>query len=210
MRKLFAACVAILLCCSATFAQSMKSKPYFGVKAGLNLSTFRGAVDYANYDAKIKVGGVVGGFVGIPLSSKFALQPEFLYSQMGARAFDDNWGKKTLYYNFFSIPVLVKFKMFEKWNLVGGPQFDFLIRARQKDYLDRKTTITNDIKDFDFAYTIGFETWLSRNVVVGARYIHGSQDVSTTSDNNTLFNQAVQATVGWRLFKHVKTKKVKK
>lgn len=210
MRKLFAAWVAILLCCSITFAQTAKSKPFFGAKAGLNLSTFRTAVDYSTFEPKVKAGAVLGGFVCIPLSNKFSLQPEFLYSQMGAKAFDDILGKKTFYYNFFAMPLLVKFKVFPKWNLVGGAEMDFLIRARQKDYLNHKTTITNTIKDFDFAYTIGFETWLSKNIVVGARYIHGTQDLSPTSDENTTFNQTIQSTIGWRLFKKVKKAKVKK
>jgi hypothetical protein len=207
MRKSFAAIAAILLCCTITMAQNGKKKPAFGVKAGLNLSTFRTAVDYSNYDPNIKLGAVLGGFVDIPISSKFAFQPEFLYSQLGSKAFDDFYGKKTLYYNYFSVPLLVKFKVCKNWNLLGGGEADFLIRAREKDYLDHKTTITNDIKDFDFAFTIGVETVLSKNMVVAARYIHGTQDVSTTSDENTLFNQAVQATIGWKLFK--KTKKAK-
>lgn len=106
--------------------------------------------------------------------------------------------------------MLVKFKVFEKWNLVAGPEFDFLIRAREKDYLNHRNTLTNDIKDFDFAFTVGFETWLSKNVVVGARYIHGTQDVSSTPNENTLFNQAVQATIGWKLLKSTQAKKENK
>jgi len=207
MRKSLAAIAALLLCCTISMAQTGKKKATFGFKAGINLSTFRTAVDYSNYDPNIKLGGVIGGFVDIPISSKFAFQPEFLYSQLGSKAFDDFYGNKTLYYNYFSVPLLVKFKMFKNWNLLGGGEADFLIRAREKDYLDHKTTITNDIKDFDFAYTIGVETSLSKNIVVALRYIHGTQDVSTTSDENTLFNQALQATFGWKLFKKVKKAK---
>jgi hypothetical protein len=210
MRKLLAAWVAVLICCASLFAQNGKAKAAFGFKAGVNLSTFRTAVDYSNYDANLKLGGVFGAFVDIPLSRKFSLQPEFLYSQMGAKAFDDLWGHKTLYYNYFSIPILVKFKVFNKWNLVGGPQLDNLIRAREKDYLNHKSTLTSVIKDFDFAVTLGVETSLSKNIVVGARYIHGTQDVSETADENTLFNQGVQATIGWKFFKATKKAKKKK
>lgn len=96
MRKLLAALVVVLLCCSATLAQKMKSSPAFGLKTGVNISTFRSAVDYPNYDANLKIGLVFGGFVDIPLSSRFAFQPEFLYSQMGAKAFDDSGQKNTL------------------------------------------------------------------------------------------------------------------
>src|SRR5262245_40935535 len=120
MRKSFAVLAVVLLSCTSVFAQKDKAK--FGFKAGVNLSTFRTAVDYSNYEANIKPGGVIGAFVDIPVSRKFSFQPEFLYSQMGAKAFDDLWGHKTLSYNYFSVPLLIKYKVFTKWNLVGGPQ----------------------------------------------------------------------------------------
>jgi hypothetical protein len=55
------------------------------------------------------------------------------------------------------------------------------------------------------------EAAASRNFVVGARYIHGSQDVSTKSGQNTFFNQGVQVTVGYKLLKKThKKERVKK
>jgi len=202
MRKLPAALVAVLLCCSAVFAQQKKEKPSFGFKAGVNISTFRTAVDYSDFEPTPKLGQVFGAFVQIPLSSHFILQPEFLYSQMGSMAKSTLWGQTTFRYNYFSIPVLLKYKIGKTFSVSAGFEADNLLRARQKQTY-KTSTITYDIKDFDFAYTAGIAT-AGKSWTFDLRYIHGSQDVSPAAGETTFFNQAVQVTVGYKLPKKVK------
>lgn len=206
MRKIVAAAVAVLLCFTS-IAQSTKQKAGFGFKAGINVSTFRTAVKYETFDPGLKAGFALGAFVDVPVYRKFSFQPEFIYSQMGATAFDDFFGEKTYRLNYFSMPLLVKFRACRNFNVIAGPQLDFLIRGREEDNADHVTTITNDIKDFDFAVTAGVEFILSKNITAGARYIHGTQDISTTMNENTLFNQGVHFNFAWKLLK--KAKKVK-
>jgi Outer membrane protein beta-barrel domain len=207
MRKLLAAMVAVILCCSATFAQKAKSKSVFGFKGGFNASTFRTAVHYDNFDPDWKAGLVLGAFVEIPLAGNLTVQPEFLYSEMGSKGGSGEWGNVTFRYDYFSIPVLIKYRFCKSFNVFVGPQADFLIRARQRDFY-RTVTITNDIKDFDFAVTAGLEAWFSKQFVLSARYIHGVRDVSFENETHTFFNQGVQVTFGYKLFK--KAKKAKK
>jgi len=207
MRKIFVAAVAVLLCVSISFAQTTKPKTAFGFKAGFNVSSFRTAVDYENFDAKLKAGFALGAFVDIPVAGKFSVQPEFIYSQMGAKAFDDFFGEKTYRLNYFSVPLLVKYEACRNFRVFVGPQLDFLIRGKEEDQLEHTTIITNTVKDFDFAVTAGFEFVLSRNITAGARYIHGTQDVSTTLNENTMFNQGVHFSFAWKLLKRVKKAK---
>lgn len=207
MRKSLAALAAILLLCSAVFAQKAKTKATLGFKAGVNVSTFRPAVDYSDFDPNLKLGQVFGAFVQIPVcNTRFSIQPEFLYSQLGAKSSSTLWGDATFRYNYFSVPVLVKYKVVTGFHVFAGAEADFLIRARLKQ-LYKTSTVTYDIKDFDFAYTAGLSA-SGKKWVFDIRYIHGSQDVSPEPDQNTLFNQAVQATVGYKL--HKKAKKAKK
>jgi Outer membrane protein beta-barrel domain len=208
MRKLLAAIVAILLYCSTIFAQSTKEKTKLGFKGGLNISGFRTAVRYPYIEQHSKAGLVLGAFVHIPLSSHFSLQPEFLYSQMGSISKSLLWGgggHYTFRYNYFSVPVLVKYKITKCFNVFAGGEADFLLRATQKGSPSK--TITYKIEDFDFAYTAGIGT-SSKQWTFDLRYIHGSRDVSAASDVTTFFNQAVQATIGYQLNK--KAKKTKK
>lgn len=206
MRKLSAAAVAVLLCCSTAFAQNLKEKTEFGFKAGVNVSSFRTAVDYSDFGPSLKLGQVFGGFVHIPLSARFSIQPEFLYSQLGAKAQSTLWGEVTFRYNYFSIPLLVKYKAVKNWTVFAGGEADVLIRARQKQLI-KTSTITNDIRDFDFAFTAGLGT-SGKKWTFDIRYIHGTQDVSPDAGNTTFFNQGVQTTVGYKL--HKKARKAKK
>ena len=205
MRKLLAAVVAVVLCYSAVFAQNKKEKASFGFKAGANLSDFRTAVNYPDFQPNFKIGQVYGVFVEIPLSSRFILQPEFLYSQLGSKANSAFWGSVTFRYNYFSIPVLVKYKIGNTFRAFAGFQANTLIRARQRQYSET-STITYDIKDFDFAYTAGVGA-AGKRWSVDVCYIHGSQDVSPRASETTFFNRAVQATVGYKLHKRMKNAK---
>ena len=205
MRKLLAAVVAVLLCCSALFAQQKKEKASFGFKAGVNLSDFRTAVDYPDFEASFKIGQVYGCFVEIPLSSRFIFQPEFLYSQLGSKANSTAWGTVTFRYNYFSIPVLFKYKIGSNFRAFAGFQANTLIRARQRQF-SKTSTITYDIKDFDFAYTAGVGA-VGKRWTVDVCYIHGSQDVSQRASETTFFNRAAQLTFGYKLHKRMKKDK---
>jgi hypothetical protein len=209
MRKLLAAVIAILLFYPATFAQTGKGNSYFGFKAGMNVSRFRTAVHQSNFEPKLKVGMVLGGFWEIPFSSHFLLQPEFLYSQMGSRGAASPGGSVILRYNYFSIPLELKYKCHD-FSFFAGPQADFLIRARQKNYFGTKT-ITNDIQDFDCGFTVGAEYWFSKHWVLAARYIHGIRDSALDDESNTFYNQGAQVNIGYKLFhKDKKPKAAKK
>src|SRR5215813_5954799 len=196
MRKILAAVVAVLLF-SATFAQSIKGKSVFGFKLGMNASTFRTAVNYPDFHPSFKDGLVLGCFVEIPFSPKFKFQPEFLYTQMGAKGSSTEWGNVTFKYSYFSIPLLAKYNVINNFTVFGGPEADFLIRARQHTFTGVKT-ITNDIQDFDCGFTVGAELALGKKWTLNARYIHGIRDSSLDDENFTFFNQAAQVNVGYK------------
>ena len=206
MRKVLAAAIAVFSC-AILFAQSTKPKAKMGFMAGLNISDFRGAVNYPDVTTEVLPGLVAGVFVNIPLPSHFSIQPEFLYSQMGARSKSiSEWGGNYNFrYNYFAIPVLVRYDITHCFNVFAGAEGDILIKATQRG--TPTTTITYDIKDFDFLYTIGigapYKQWR-----FDLRYLHGTQDVSLNSSETTFFNRAVQFTIGYQLNK--KAKKAKK
>lgn len=206
MRKVLAVAIAILLFTPVLFSQSIKPKTTMGFKAGLNISGFRSAVDYPDVENGPLAGFVAGVYVHIPLSSRFSLQPEFLYSQLGAKSKSiELWGGDYNFrYNYFAIPMLVKYSITPKFNVMAGAEGDILIRARQRG--TPSTTITYNIKDFDFIYTVGIGT-TNKQWSFDLRYLHGSQDVSYKPSESTFFNQAVQFTVGYQLKKKAKKDK---
>lgn len=169
------------------------------------MSTFRTPVEYTYVDPSIKAGMALGAFVEIPFSSRFFIQPEFLYSQMGSNVVYSVFGDQTFRYNYFSIPLLAKIRVAKNLNILAGPEADFLIRASQKDY-DRTINISNDIKDFDFSVTAGIEGNYEK-FTFGVRYIHGTQDVSIEPESYSFFNQGLQAAVGFKFHRKKKSTK---
>ena len=209
MRKLLAFAIITLVFSTVALGQSGKGDSHFGFKAGMNVSNFRTAVDYTTFVPKLKVGMVLGGFVEIPISRRVMFQPEFLYSQMGSRGSSTEWGDVKFRYNYFSVPLELKYKV-NSFTFLAGPQADFLLRAKMKNFYGT-TTLTNIIQDFDCGFTIGAEYWFNRRWVLAARYIHGIRDSASPEDTYTFFNQGIQLNVGYKLFnKGKKTTPAKK
>lgn len=86
MSKHFFISILILATTTAAFAQ----KPRFGIKTGLNVTTFIGGAEM-NTDGKaldkneVKTGFQVGMTAALPLSDVFGVQAELLYTQRGSK-----------------------------------------------------------------------------------------------------------------------------
>jgi opacity protein-like surface antigen len=158
MKKVLFAAVAVL-----AFGVSNAQEIKFGAKAGLNMSNFTGD---AETDAKI--GFFVGGFAEIGISDKFAVQPELLFSVLGAKDDVANYDS-----NYLLLPVMAKYYATEKLSLEAGPQVGFLMSAKYDG---------EDIKDFykstDFALNLGAGYDVTENINVGLRYSLGLSNVS--------------------------------
>ena len=158
MKKIILSLVAV-----ATFgavnAQDMK----FGAKAGINMSNYTGD---ANTDSKI--GFLVGAFAEFKVNEKFAVQPEILFSALGAKDDSDNYNS-----NYILIPVMAKYYATQKLSLEVGPQIGFLMSAKYGS-----TDIKDGYKSTDFALNLGAGYDVAENINLGLRYSLGLSNVS--------------------------------
>ena len=122
----------------------------FGVRAGVDLATVKVTIPGLGSASSSETGFFVGGFASIGLTESFAVQPEVLYV-----AIKD--------FNMVSVPVLGKYAVAEKINLLAGPSFNYLLDAEEDEF---KVNI-----DFGGSYMI------SENIDVQARYSLGFGDV---------------------------------
>lgn len=184
----------------------------YGVKGGLNVSSFSG--DNDGMDLKSRVGFNIGGFVEIKLSEKFAIQPEVLYSQQGTRikvkgsfydGYNDQYYRGTLKYNlgYINVPVMFKYYVAEKLVVEAGPQIGFLVSANGKAKVgDVKTEVS--IKDYyktiDFGVNFGAGYDFTQNISVGARYNLGLANIAKTEagDDGKLHNGVFSLSVGYK------------
>ena len=157
MKKLLFTAVAVF---AFGFTNAQETK--FGAKAGLNMSNLTGD---ANTDSK--VGFFVGGFAEIKLTDKFAVQPELLYSALGAKDDNDSYNL-----NYLLVPVMAKYFVTEQLSLEAGPQIGFLMSAKYDG---------EDIKDLfnstDLGFNFGAGYDVTETINVGLRYSLGLSNV---------------------------------
>lgn len=190
--------IALAFCTSAAvFAQDqptlrteMATRPYFGLKAGVNLANFRMSDDPdTNTDTKTSF---LAGFVGhIPIGSMLAFQPELLYMGAGAKSSETTTGVTTTIeqdLHYIALPLMLQVKPGGSGFFIeAGPQLGYLIRAKAESggmEVDNKESFDK----FDFAVNggLGFTTRVGFGI--SARYSYGlanilKDDGGTGSDN---------------------------
>lgn len=145
----------------------------FAFKSGINISH----VNFAQgspppaipIDTYRKTGITAGLLILVPLTGRFFLQPEYLYSQMGGQEKKSGTVYKL---NYFSMPVLMKYQLSERLSVMAGPQFDLLINAK-KIYEGSSSSITHDTEGRSLSITGGVEFKIVKSLSLNARYLHG-------------------------------------
>lgn len=189
MKKLFLGLGLV----AGTFAFAQTS-PTFGIKAGVNVSSIS---DDGFDDTKSKVGFNGGLFLNAPLSEQFSIQPEVLYSQLGAKTdytFAGTTFENELKLDYITVPVMFQFRATPSFYLEAGPEFGFLVSAKNKatvsnnngsasdtDELDK-----DDFNSFNMGLGLGLGYDITPNFGINARYVAGFSDVTKpASDPST-------------------------
>ncbi|MFH6993670.1 porin family protein [Flavobacterium sp. FlaQc-48] len=164
MKRIILAAIAVM-----AFGFTNAQETRFGVKGGLNLTSFAGG-NY--YDAKSLVGFQVGGFAEIKIIERLAIQPEVLFSTQGAKfdgGVDGDFDSKL---NYINVPVLAKFYITKQFTVEAGPQIGFLVSAK-RDGNDAKDAY----KSIDTGFNFGVGYNFTENVAVGLRYTVGLANI---------------------------------
>ena len=140
------------------FLQAQETK--FGIKAGVDLATVKIEV-LGQTVSNSETGFFVGGFVDLALTDKFSVQPELLYV-----AIKDS--------NFFSVPILAKYKVADKLALMAGPSLNYFSDAEEdklKVNVDFGASydITEAI-DINAKYSLGMGDIQVSGIFIGAGY----------------------------------------
>ena len=166
------------------FANAQEVK--YGVKAGLGLSSISGLDG-----GSTGIGFNIGGFAKIGLADKFAFQPELLFSSVGAKQSysyaepgysESSTIKHT--FNYINIPLMVNYKVANKFGLEVGPQIGFLMSYKAKmdesvTYLGTTTSTSSTSTDksglssTSFGLNLGAGYDLTENLNLGLRYSLG-------------------------------------
>lgn len=140
----------------------------FGLKAGLNVSTI------SNYDVNSKAGFYAGAFATIPVAQDFSVQPEVLYSGVGAKSKHDSSDKLNL--DYIAVPVMFQYNALPNLYVEAGPQFGFLVSAKSK-FNNGSVDVKDATKGFDFGLGLGAGYYFTPNIGVNLRYLAGLTDI---------------------------------
>ena len=204
MRKivLLLSTVFIFILSSAQQPAAEKQKVSLGIKTGINFSKLRlnGKIPGV-LESDYRRGFVAGAFVNFPFGkSPISLQPEFLYSSMGGDIRNEFNEPQNLRFNYFSIPVLLKYKITKKFGVFAGPQVDAIIYAQENNFLG-EFNVTKQVEEFDALVTGGMEWWPWKNIVIGGRYMHGFKKVYTRAPEVSMNNRGFQLSIGLKFTK---------
>jgi outer membrane protein OmpA-like peptidoglycan-associated protein len=205
-------CLTLMLAFSISISNA-QSKPVpaasFGFRTGINSSNFK-LVDFSEgVSTKGKIELVSGLFANFPITSTFSIQPELLYSVMGADIIRPDSAIATTHQKlgYLSVPLQAKIKVSKSFSLLAGPQFDFLTAASSKTD-EHSVTNKEEISKNDFALTGGIEYSPLPKFLVTARYIHGLKNVPRDQVEGSYFNRGFQLTIAIRFgnYEHVESK----
>lgn len=166
-----------------------------GVRFGYNAATL--TTEETGFDPKTRSGFVVGLFGVLPVNSMFAVQPEFLYSQQGAKV-EDGSDEATLKLDYVQVPVLARVRLGSNSpaHLLVGPSFGFRTRAETEFNGE-----TMDFKDQVKGSEVGFVTGVAVNAgmfVVDGRYTWGLTNISKGDDPDTVKSRVFSISAGIR------------
>jgi hypothetical protein len=180
--------ILLLLAVVLSFALGTQAQTRLGIKAGLNVASIR----FPNTDLDPRLGVHVGGFASTPLSSRFALQPEVVYSQQGVKT-----GPTDHIYHYLNVPLIFKGTIAGGLHLQVGPQFGILLAAKEK-----RGNVTVDVTDSRNRYDAAIGLGLGYDLTdwqVSARYNLGLSDIREDSDSGINFaNNVFQLSLGYK------------
>ena len=196
-KKLILAITASLL-----FAVSSTAQFQFGagIKGGLNLATQSTTGEGAGVSVRQLIGYNGGVYGNLFLTDMFGLQAELGVCSRGSDWDDDYYNVKDLL-TYIDLPLLLKFQPIKYANVHVGPQFGYLLAAKQEDKTDGdKTDIRDWYNSLDVGLAFGAEANLPFRVNFTVRYVLGL--VSATNDVEYIDpwrNNFLQFSLGFRL-----------
>ena len=177
MKKIF-----LLFVMAGSFAAA-QAQINIGVKGGLNVANVGGS-DVE--DNKAKLGFHLGGLVNVPVTEKFSVQPELVFSAQGVK-FD---GDAKVNMNYLNIPILAKYTTQSGFFAETGPQLGFLLSAKNK--VDGESTNVKDyFKKTDFSWALGIGYLSQSNIGVNARFNFGLSKLDEDGEVK-MFNRVFQ------------------
>jgi hypothetical protein len=178
--------IILFLYCHQSYAQNNDKEAYkkFAIEAGGNISNmnFNKGVPAppSHIQSAWNAGVLVGVVLQVPLAQNLFLKPGYYYLRRNG----EDKSIQTKYANdYFSLPILLKYKLSSLLDVLAGPQVELLIHSNSYNN-SIKTNITHDVEERSIAATAGFDVHLIQSFYLSARYLLGFNHVGIGQRSN--------------------------
>jgi hypothetical protein len=207
--------ITALFLLSGLLTTQAQSKVRFGLKGGLNISTLTVSGATVAGDISPKVGFHIGGLLAIPVSDRFEIHPELLYSNQGYIYTEKKGGsdlRSVGNINYLAIPVMFAYYPIKKLSVEIGPQISFLLSHKAKvsyssfdpsevDFNNVSVDYASTTQSIEVGLNVGLGYKISQNVFASGRYNFGisqaNKKVNGSSDNEKDRNSVFQFSLGY-------------
>jgi len=197
MRLLSAGVVLVVLWAPQAIAQESS----WGVKGGVNFATLDSG-EGPDIPFEYRLGLVAGGFVTWPIGSHLDIQPEALYSQMGA-TLEVLGVDSEIKTDYLVTPILVRYRLQSSGSglvLFGGPSLGFKLSAKSVSEFGDFTSeddISDEIESVDYGVVFG-AGWEAGRLTIDGRYTWGLNNISTREDDPKTQHRVISVLAGVR------------
>ncbi|WP_106791319.1 porin family protein [Aquimarina sp. Aq78] len=197
MNKFFLTVSVLMMMITSLYAQQESEELYTraGFKFGANYANITG--DIKNTDARVRMH--LGAVVEFPISQRFFVQAEVLYTAQGYKV--DNGGEENkISLNYLTLPIIAKFYFTNKFSLETGPQLAILANATESAE-DTPDEFFDSFNNFDFSWGFGAGYKTETGLFFQLRYNLGLTNINDIDTLDIDFKHSVaQLSVGY-LFK---------
>lgn len=167
----------------------------FGIRGGANFFNF-GGEDVSENDYTNRAGfhaGIYASFLG---EGPVTLEPGVFYSIKGTQN-DDGINSRAVL-DYVDVPVLVRFRLGEGFNIFGGPQVSFLAKSKfEGDFGDSTISFDTDaVQSTDAGLVVGVGYNLPQGFNIQGSYDYGMTPVFKDSDAD-VFNRGFKVSLGY-------------
>ena len=162
--KALASLFLLLVFVFAVNGQTEKTKideNYFGIVLGGTYSSI------SNYDGTNRLGFLGGLYWEWRFSEKFSTMPSILWSDRGT---------KELKLSYITIPIVLKYRVTDKFAIATGLGWDELVLVNSDDYEYR------DIRTSDWRIPVTLGYNISEKLAIGISYSFGLSDITPDDD----------------------------
>lgn len=190
MKKILLAFSMAVLAVASAYAQSG-----FGFRGGANFFNF-GGEDVSENNYTNRVGFHAGVYASILGGGPITLEPGVFYSVKGTQN-DDGFNSRAVL-DYVDVPVLVRLKLGEGFNIFGGPQVSFLTKSKVEGDLGGSTFSfdTDSVKETDAGLVFGLGYNLPKGFNLQGSYDYGMTPIFKDSEAD-VYNRGFKLSLGY-------------